>query len=127
MKGDPEYRRLLDKHGFDIGMVQTEGLIQAQMQTKKHHLLQAIAEIEIMERKKQRGVKEHQLNQMMRKFMFEQVQVAKVYNPPRIAAMARRKGMRAGWSLDLTTCDEYGRPWDFNNKSMRNARVRKLI
>ena len=35
--------------------------------------------------------------------------------------------MRAGWSLDLITCDERGRPWNFNSKSMRNAAKRKLI
>ena len=81
MKEDLEYRRLLEKHGFNIGIVQAEGLTQAQMQAKKHHLLQAIIEVERMERKQQRGAKECQLNQMMRKLMFERMEVAEVHSP----------------------------------------------
>ena len=44
-----------------------------------------------------------------------------------IPKMARTMGLRAGWSLDLTACDETGRPWDFNGKGMRNAAIRKLL
>ena len=59
--------------------------------------------------------------------MFEQMEVAEVYSPPRVAKMAKQMGLRAGWSLDLTTRDENGRPWDFNDKAMRNAAVRELL
>ena len=41
--------------------------------------------------------------------------------------MAAKMGPRDGWSLDLTTCDEFGRPWDFNNLHSRNAAVRKVL
>ena len=71
--------------------------------------------------------KQNQLNQMMRTILFEQMDVAEAYSRPRIAAMAEKMGLRAGWSLDLTTCDEEGRPWDFNNSQMRNAAIRKLL
>ena len=59
--------------------------------------------------------------------MFERMEVAEVYRPPRIVEMARKTGLRAGWILDLTTYDEHGRPWDFNCKDMRNAAIRKVM
>ena len=124
MKEDPEYRKLLEKHGFTLGMVQREVLSEAQMKEKQNQVQSAINEVERKERQNQCGAKESQLNNMMRKLMFEQMEVAEVYSPPRIVEMARRMGLRAGWSLDLTTCDDYGRPWDFNCKQMRNAAVR---
>ena len=64
---------------------------------------------------------------MMRTIMFEKMDVAEVYSRSRVAAMAHRMGLRAGWSLDLATCDEMGRPWDFNQQQMRNAAIRKLL
>ena len=42
-------------------------------------------------------------------------------------AMAKKMGLRAGWSLDLTTTDENGNAWDFNKVAMRNKAARKLI
>ena len=57
----------------------------------------------------------------------KQMQVSEVYSPPRVVEMANRMGLRGGWSLDLTTSDENGRPWDFNNKTMRNKAIRKLF
>ena len=57
----------------------------------------------------------------------EQMDVAEVYSPPRRAEMASRMGLRPGWSLDFTTCDEQGRPWDFNCPAMRNVAVRKFL
>ena len=40
------------------------------------------------------------------------VDVAEIYSPPRMAAMASRLGYTAGFSMDLTTSDENGLPWD---------------
>ena len=44
-----------------------------------------------------------------------------------MAEVAKRMGFRAGWSLDLTTRDEIGRPWDVNQVEMRNKAVRRVI
>ena len=68
-----------------------------------------------------------QFNFMMLDMLTEQMQVAEVYSPPRVAEMANQMGMRGGWSLDLTPCDTDGMPWDFNNANMRNRAVRKLL
>ena len=67
-----------------------------------------------------------QLNRTMLNMVVKQMQVSEVYSPPRIVEMANKMGLRGGWSLDLTTHDEDGRPWDFNNATMRNRAVRKL-
>lgn len=53
--------------------------------------------------------------------------VAEVYSPPRITTKAKQMGLAAGWSLDLTTVDENGRPWDFDCVHMRNKVARKVM
>ena len=53
--------------------------------------------------------------------------VAEVYSRPRVTTMAERCGLSAGWSMDLTTIDENGIPWDFDNVAMRNKVARKLL
>ena len=45
--------------------------------------------------------------------------VCEVYSPPRVTATAREMGMKGGWALDLTTDDDQGRPWDFNDEDCR--------
>ena len=67
------------------------------------------------------------LNAIMVEMMLNQMDVAEVYSPPRVAAMARRMGLRQGWSLDLTTYDRDGREWDFNSLEMRNRAIRKVL
>ena len=67
------------------------------------------------------------LNGAMLTILKSQVDVVEVYYPPCVAEMARTMGLREGWSFDLTTCDEQGRLWDFNNANMRNAAVRKVL
>ena len=67
------------------------------------------------------------LNSVMMAELKKTMDVAEVYSPPRGVEMARKPGFRAGWSLDLTTMDEEGRPWDFNQVHMRNMAVRKLL
>ena len=52
--------------------------------------------------------------------------VAEIYSPPRATEMAKKLGLRAGWSMDITTIDEEGRPWDPNQVAMRNTVVRKF-
>jgi len=53
--------------------------------------------------------------------------VLEVYSPPRVAqaaAILADLEIDPGLSLDITTCDEFGVPWDFNKKSMR-AKARR--
>ena len=55
------------------------------------------------------------------------VEIVKVYSLSRVTRMAEQMGLRSGWALDLTTCDDDGRPWDFDELEMRNRAVRKLL
>ena len=55
------------------------------------------------------------------------VEVADVYSPPRVTKMAEQMGLRSGWALDLTTCDDDGRAWNFDQLEMRNRAVRQLL
>ena len=62
----------------------------------------------------------------MMEVLLNQLDVVEVYSPPRVAAMARRMGMRQGWSLDLTTCDKDGRAWGFKIVEMWNGTIRPV-
>ena len=53
-------------------------------------------------------------------------EVAEVYSPPRIAAQGESQGMKGGWSLDLTTVNDAGERWDFNDPKKR-AQAKKLV
>ena len=127
MKADPEYRRLLEKHGYTMELSNLEIMTVDQVRKKKHQVQRAIMEIETRNQQYPRSVREVHFNNMMRTILFEQMDVAEVYSPPRIAEAAQRMGLRAGWSLDLITCDENGRSWDFNCPTMRNAAARKVL
>ena len=55
--------------------------------------------------------------------------VSEIYSAPRVTEMARRKarlGLLPGCALDLTGCDERGRPWDFNVAEMRDQAEKRL-
>ena len=52
--------------------------------------------------------------------------ISEVYSPPRVEPYGRKAGFPGGFSLDLTTCDDQGRPWDFNREDCR-ARARALV
>ena len=127
MESDPEYRRLLEKHGYSMSLDNLEGTTRERMQEVKHQLQRATTEIERKMAQSQRSVKLEQLDRTMRIMLLEQMEVAEVYSRPRIAKMAQEMGLRAGRSLDLTTCDEAGRPWYFNCIKMSNVAVRLLL
>ena len=59
--------------------------------------------------------------------MVKQMQASEIYSPPRVVEMANKMGLRGGCCFDLTTQDEDGRPWGFNNITMRNEAIRKVI
>ena len=44
------------------------------------------------------------------------VDIAEVYSPPRVVPVARQMGLIGGSSLDITTTDDNGEPWDFSQK-----------
>ena len=126
MKDDPEYRHLLQKqakpHEDDqLGAVTTEELEEMRGRVKKaiHTIQQKIA--------REREDVSNRLNMTMMKMLINEIEVAEVSSPPRVAQMARRMGLKAGWSLDLTTCDSDGKAWDFNDVNMRNRAVRKVL
>eukprot|EP00973_Karenia_brevis_P004900 675185-Karenia_brevis.AAC.1 len=52
--------------------------------------------------------------------------ISEVYSPPRIAPVAYAAGMSKGWSLDLTTSDDQGRPWNFDDPQCR-LRAKDLV
>ena len=45
--------------------------------------------------------------------------VAEIYSPPRITALLPGYGLYPGVAMDITTNDEDGRPWDFNDPRQR--------
>eukprot|EP00973_Karenia_brevis_P062211 8652733-Karenia_brevis.AAC.1 len=53
--------------------------------------------------------------------------VAEIYSPPRVTGYAKEFDLEGGWSLDLTTCDTDGEPWDFNRTEMRNRAIRNVL
>ena len=54
-------------------------------------------------------------------------EVSEVYSVPRVAEVAKRMGLNAGWALDICSNDEEGNPWDFTKPEMRNKVARKVI
>ncbi len=48
-----------------------------------------------------------------------QAHINEAYSPPRVTRMSERMGMIPGFSLDLTTKDDKGEPWDFTKPEKR--------
>lgn len=55
-----------------------------------------------------------------------QSDICEVYSPPRVASCATKSGLSPGWSLDITTEDPNGVPWDFDQPDCRH-RAEQLI
>ena len=113
MKDDLEYRRRLEKHGHTMAMSSGDVMTKEEIREKMHQVQTAIMEIERRQRQMRRSAKEEQINNMIKSILLKQMVVAEVYSPLRIADMAHKFCLRAGWSLDLTTCDENGEPLGF--------------
>ena len=126
MRSDLQYRSLMEKHGFEPNEQSVEMVTETQRDDMLGHIKKAIYHVN-----SQRGHRtselEHRLDKAMVELLMINVQVAEVYSPPRVAAMARTMGLRAGWSLDLTTRDHDGKWWNFNDLEMRNRAIRKVI
>ena len=52
--------------------------------------------------------------------------ISEAFSPPRVTIEARKMNMSGGWALDLTTADETGQPWNFDDPSMREKARRRL-
>lgn len=126
MREDPEYRRLVYKHGPHQQAGEIEIMIEEQRAENKNSMLIVINVLERRQRLN-KGIFGEQLTHTMFRNLSLKMEVAAVYCPPRIATMVERMGLRAGWALDLTTCDEDGREWNFDHLEMRNRVVRKLL
>ena len=127
MQVDPKYRGLMEKHGYiDNGTPVVEMVSDAQREEMLGHIRKAIHNISRQAEYKE-SEKERRLDRAMMEILIANIQVAEVYSPARVTAMAKTMGLRAGWSLDLTTRDIDGRPWNFNDPEMRNRAIRRLI
>ena len=50
-----------------------------------------------------------------------------IYAPPRVTQVVSEMGLRAAWSLDLTTVDPVdGQPWDFSFEEKRKRAMALL-
>ena len=71
--------------------------------------------------------KQRSLQRAMYNLTINNIDVAEVYSPERVTRVAEQYGLKPGWSLDLTTTDENGRPWGFQCTHVRNKAARKLL
>ena len=126
MQNDPEYRRFMHKHEWhqDVGGI--EILTEEQVKERRHNVSKAINAIEQRARR-DTGNLGQQLTHTMFQKLLAKIEVSEVYSPPRVTEMATSMGLRAGWALDITTTDQDGREWDFNQFEMRNRAIRKVL
>ena len=52
--------------------------------------------------------------------------VGEVFSPPRMATAAARLGVPSHFSMDITTCDDEGRPWDLSNPEVQARATERL-
>ena len=126
MKLDPEYSQLVDTRTQEDVERSIKTLTTQDREVQMKHVRDAINHIN-KRMPTQCNDLGTQLDHTMLGMLAKQIQVAEVYNPPRVVEVAKSMGLRGGWSLDLTTHDEHGHPWDFNKQHMRNKAVRKLL
>ena len=137
MRDDPQYRQLLQRHRQSSGSNELANLTQGDSdidvmsqdyyEERRGHVEKALHMVkQKMQRSRMQDVST-QLDQMMLQMLIMNMDIAEFYSPPRVAKMARDIGLRAGWSLDLTTNDSDGRAWDFNDVEMRKRAVRKVF
>ena len=126
MQTDQEYRRLMHKHEPHHEAGDIELITEAQVKERRLNVEKAIKAIERRTRSDRNNMG-RQLTDTMFQNLLAKIEVAEVYGPPRVTEMARKLGMRAGWALDVTTTDDDGRAWDFNQLEMRNRAIRRLL
>ena len=126
MVEDPIYRMLVNKHG-SMRTDEAANIVTIEQQ-QTHHKWAKHAMTKLKSKMQSEGESVgSMLNNVMMGMLKQEMDVAEAYSPPRVAAMAQKMGLRASWSLDLTTFDERGIAWDFNKLEMRNKAARQLI
>ena len=126
MKSDPQYRSLMEKHGHVSNEQSVEMVTDVQREEMLGHIRKAIYYIN-QSKERIRSPIEHGLDKAMMELLIANIEVAEVYSPPRVVTMAKTMGLKAGWSLDLTTKEVDGRQWNFNEVEMRNRAIRKVL
>ena len=144
MKVDPQYRQLMQKHHGNVDVIQHHNCEQNnnndnnnnntiihdnhhhKLAEQRGHVRKALHTIQQKMAGGENSITS-QLDQTMMKILIASMDVAEFYSPPRIIEMARTMGLRAGWSMDLTTRDTDGRAWDFNIPEMRNRAARRIV
>ena len=117
---------MLYKHEPHQQVGDEEVLTEEQVPARRHNVEKAIMSI----KQKQIGDEnnlEKQLSNTMLKSLLMKVEVVEVYSLPRATRMVEQMGLRSGWALDVTTCDEDGRPWGLDQFEMRNRAARTLL
>ena len=61
------------------------------------------------------------LSRMRHQVILARVDMMEAYSPPRVAPVAEAMGMTSGGSLDLTTTNDQGVPWDFSKIDRRET------
>ena len=108
--------------------VRTDGNAKAKKADDSHTIEHStLRQKETAEETDNKTDKQRGLDRALYKLTENKMDVAEVYSPERITRVARQYGLKAGWSLDFTTADEHGRPWDFDCVYMRNKAVRRLL
>ena len=125
MGNDPQYRQLMQKHKKD-DIVANVGNPKVKVEEQRGQLRKSVHKMKQKTREEVNTITK-QFNQTMLQTLIAETDVAEFYSPPRIASMASKMRLRAGWSLDITTDDVDGKPWDFNDQEMRNRAVRKVL
>ena len=72
------------------------------------------------------GLNTKEVNQILRN-KGTGVDISEVYSPERVVEAAKSMGLKGGISMDITTHDPRGRPWDFDLLEMRNQAIRHIM
>ena len=107
VQSDKDIKMGLNMMGFDVGLV--EWLMSGNMD-----VIPQLGEV-------RRAVQLYGRGQQV-----TQAHVSEAYSPKRVTGMAEKMGMIPGLAMDLTTCDQFGNPWDFNVPAMR-AKGEKIV
>lgn len=72
------------------------------------------------------GAPSKQVEETMKR-VISSADITGAHDPERVNREAAKLGLRAGWSMDLTTTYRQGCRWDFSKVHMRNKSFRRVI
>ena len=81
--------------------------------------------IEILDKQAVKTLERDIRRTQKRSFGNARVDVAEIYSPPRMTAMASKLGYTPGFSMDQTTLDEDGMPWDLSLAATQRKALRR--